>query len=218
MVDEHIDENLPNLGESPFDNAGYSQDNTFEEREEQIENIQCHSDNNYQDLSITSNLPSNLPPESTPTNKTSGKQKASNSQNLNPKSHKQGPTSTLASSYAELYKSKVEEKKEYKVTKLNWEQQKWHLEKEKKDKEQHMELTVREKEIQFAKEGKEKELEVRMLIADKDCEAMKLKEDNALLLAVVGSSRSIEEITKISKILFLIIITMFYVILNEIME
>ncbi|CAH7670694.1 hypothetical protein PPACK8108_LOCUS5417 [Phakopsora pachyrhizi] len=81
-----------------------------------------------------------------------------------------------------------------KVTKLNWEQQKWHLEKEQKDKE--------EKEIQFAKDGKDKELEVKMLIADKDREAMKLKEDNAMLLAVVGSSRSIEEIAEISKIIF----------------
>ncbi|KAI8450072.1 hypothetical protein BY996DRAFT_6461692 [Phakopsora pachyrhizi] len=166
MVDEHIDEvrNLANLGESPFENAGYSQNNTFEEREEGIENIPHDSDN------------------------------ASNSLNLNPESHKQGPKSTLASSYAELYKSKV--------TKLNWEQQKWHLEKEQKDKEQHMELTIREKEIQFAKDGKDKELEVRILIANKDCEAMKLKEDNAMLLAVVGSSRSIEEITEISKIMF----------------
>ncbi|CAH7689715.1 hypothetical protein PPACK8108_LOCUS24835 [Phakopsora pachyrhizi] len=188
MVDELIDENLPNLGESPFDNAGYSQDNTFEEREEGMENIQCHSDNNYQDLSITSNVSSNLPPESTPTNNTSGKKKASNSLNLNSDSHKQGSKSTLASSYAELYKSK--------------EQKKWHLEKEQKDKEQHMELTIREKEIQFAKDGKDNELEVRMLIAGKDCETMKLKEYNALILAAVGSSRSIEEITEISKILF----------------
>ncbi|KAI8443339.1 hypothetical protein BY996DRAFT_6526099 [Phakopsora pachyrhizi] len=128
--------------------------------------------------------------------------------------------STLASSYREFYKSKVEgtsfhvymflldtnciyifRKKECEVTKLNWEQQKWHLEKEQKDKEQHMELTIRENKIQFAKDGKDKELKVRMLIAEKDYEAIKLKEDNALLLAVVGSSRSIEEITKISKIL-----------------
>ncbi|KAI8451279.1 hypothetical protein BY996DRAFT_6416519 [Phakopsora pachyrhizi] len=143
-----------------------------------------------------------MPPESTPTNNTSGKVKASNSLNLNPESHKQGPISTLASSYAELYKSKVEEKKEYEVTKLNWEQEKWHLEKEQKDKEQHMELTIREKEIKFAKDGKEKELKVMMLIADKDCEAMKWKEDNAMLLAVVRSLRSIEEIAEISKILF----------------
>ncbi|CAH7686057.1 hypothetical protein PPACK8108_LOCUS20659 [Phakopsora pachyrhizi] len=103
---------------------------------------------------------------------------ASSSPNLNPESHKQDTKSTLAISYAELYKSKVE------------------------DKEQHMELTIREKEIQFAKDGKYKELEVRMLITDKDCEAMKLKEDNALLLAVVRSSRSVEDVTKISKILF----------------
>ncbi|CAH7674881.1 hypothetical protein PPACK8108_LOCUS9815 [Phakopsora pachyrhizi] len=202
MVDEHIDENLPNLGESPFDNAGNSQNNTFEEREEGIENIQHHSDNDNHDLSITSNLSSNVPPESTPTNNTSGKRKASNSLNLNPESHKRGPKSTLASSYAELYESKFEEKKEYEVTKLNWEQQKWHLEKEQKDKERHMELAIREKEIQFAKDGKDKELEVKMLIADKDREAMKLKQDNAMLLAVVGSSRSIEEIAEISKILF----------------
>ncbi|KAI8448514.1 hypothetical protein BY996DRAFT_6580623 [Phakopsora pachyrhizi] len=194
MVDEHIDENLPNLGESPFDNAGNSQNNTFEEREEGIETFQDHSDNNNHDLSITSNLSSNVPPESTPTNNTSGKRKASNSLNLSPESHKRGPKSTLASSYAELYKSKV--------TKLNWEQQKWHLEKEQKDKERHMELAIREKEIQFAKDGKDKELEVKMLIADKDREAMKLKQDDAMLLAVVGSSRSIEEIAEISKILF----------------
>ncbi|KAI8453513.1 hypothetical protein BY996DRAFT_6527756 [Phakopsora pachyrhizi] len=172
MVDEHIDENLPNLGESSFDNAGYSQNNTFEERGEVIENIQHHSDNNNHDLSI----------------------KTSNSLNLNPESHKRGPKSTLASSYAELYKSKV--------TKLNWEQEKWRLEKEQKDKGRHMELTISEKEIQFAKDKKDKELEVRMLIADKDHEAMKLKEDNAMLLAVVGSSRLIEEIMEISKILF----------------
>ncbi|KAI8448072.1 hypothetical protein BY996DRAFT_7630989 [Phakopsora pachyrhizi] len=154
------------------------------------------------ELSITSNLSSNIPPESTPTNNSSGKQKASNSLNLNPESHKQGPKSTLASSYEELYESKVEEKKEYEVTKLNWEQQKLHLEKEQKDKEQHMELAIREKEIQFTKDGKDKELEVKMLIADKDREAMKMKQDNAMLLAVVGSSRSIEEIAEISKILF----------------
>ncbi|KAI8444954.1 hypothetical protein BY996DRAFT_6495189 [Phakopsora pachyrhizi] len=194
MVDEHIDENLPNLGESPFDNASYSQNNSFEEREEGIENIPHDSDNGNQELSITSNLSSNMPQESTPTNNTSGKQKASNSLNLNPESHKRGPKSTLARSYAELYKSKV--------TKLNWEQQKWHLEKEQKDIEQHMKLAIREKEIQFSKDGKDKGLEVKILIANKDCEAMKLKEDNAMLLAVVGSSRSIEEIAEISKILF----------------
>ncbi|KAI8454077.1 hypothetical protein BY996DRAFT_6570104 [Phakopsora pachyrhizi] len=85
---------------------------------------------------------------------------------------------------------------------IDEEQKKWHLEKEQKDKEQHMELTIREKEIQFAKDGKDNELEVRMLIAGKDCETMKLKEYNALILAAVGSSRSIEEITEISKILF----------------
>ncbi|KAI8460334.1 hypothetical protein BY996DRAFT_6583653 [Phakopsora pachyrhizi] len=145
MVDEHIDENLPNLGESPFDNAAYSQDNTFEEREEEMKNIQ-----------------------------------SSNSLNLNPDS------SDL--SYECLSGVNLELQQEMTaVTKLNWEQQKWHLEKEQKDKEQPMELT---------------ELEVRMFIADKDCEAMKLKEDNALLLAVAGSSRSFEEITEISKILF----------------
>ncbi|KAI8461532.1 hypothetical protein BY996DRAFT_6510867 [Phakopsora pachyrhizi] len=81
MVDEHIDDNLPNLGESQFDNAGYSKDNPFEEREDGIEYIQYHSDTNHQEFSITSNLSSNLPPESTPTNNTLGKQKASNSLN-----------------------------------------------------------------------------------------------------------------------------------------
>ncbi|KAI8443477.1 hypothetical protein BY996DRAFT_6559632 [Phakopsora pachyrhizi] len=195
MVDEHIDDNLPNLGEITFDNAGYSQDNTFEEREERIENIKHHSDTNHQDLSITSNLSASLPPESTPTNNTLGKQKASNSLDLSPESHKQGPKSTLASSYIELYKSKV--------TKLNWEQQNWHLEKEQKDKEQHMELNIIENKIQFAKDGKDKELEIKILIADKDCEPMTLRENNALLLTVVGSSRFIEKITKISKILFI---------------
>ncbi|KAI8446457.1 hypothetical protein BY996DRAFT_6473764 [Phakopsora pachyrhizi] len=150
MVDKHIDDNLPNLGESPFDNAGYFQDNMFEESKEGIENIQHHSDSNYQDLSITT----------------------SNSLNLYPESH---------NSYAELYKSKVEgtffhvymfllntnciyifRKKEYEITKLNWEQQKWHQEKDQKDKKQHMELTISEKEIQFAKNGRYKELEVRI--------------------------------------------------------
>ncbi|KAI8454519.1 hypothetical protein BY996DRAFT_6413839 [Phakopsora pachyrhizi] len=51
VVDEHIDDKLPNLGESPFDNVGYSQDNMFEEREEGIENIQHYSDINHHDLS-----------------------------------------------------------------------------------------------------------------------------------------------------------------------
>ncbi|KAI8461986.1 hypothetical protein BY996DRAFT_6489102 [Phakopsora pachyrhizi] len=72
---------------------------------------------------------------------------------------------------------------------------------EQKDKEQHMELTIKEKELQFENYGKDKELGVKMLIADKDFEAMKFKENNALLCAVVGSSRSVEEITRISKIL-----------------
>ncbi|CAH7674675.1 hypothetical protein PPACK8108_LOCUS9597 [Phakopsora pachyrhizi] len=133
---------------------------------------------------------------------------------LNPESHKQGPKSTPASSYAKLYKSKFEGTLIH-VAKLNWEQQKWHLEKEQKDKEQHMELTIREKETQSLPQSHIQdnvkayqlsitdELEVRMLIADKDCEAMKFKENSALLLAVVGSSRSIEEITEISKILFI---------------
>ncbi|KAI8457045.1 hypothetical protein BY996DRAFT_6446401 [Phakopsora pachyrhizi] len=196
MVDEHIDDSLPNLGESLADNAGYSRKKMFEEREEVIENIQHHSDANHHDLSLKSNLSSNLPPESTPKNNTLGKQKASNILNLNPESHKQGPKLTTASSYAELYDQKL------KVTKLNWEKQKWHLEKEQKDKEQHMELTIRERELEFAKDGKDKELKVRILMADKDCEAMEFKENNALICAVVGSSRSIEEITKISKLLF----------------
>ncbi|KAI8445313.1 hypothetical protein BY996DRAFT_6440584 [Phakopsora pachyrhizi] len=125
MVDKHIDDNLPNLGESPFDNAGYFQDNMFEESKEGIENIQHHSDSNYQDLSITT----------------------SNSLNLYPESH---------NSYAELYKSKI--------TKLNWEQQKWHQEKDQKDKKQHMELTISEKEIQFAKNGRYKELEISKIL------------------------------------------------------
>ncbi|KAI8452210.1 hypothetical protein BY996DRAFT_6468689 [Phakopsora pachyrhizi] len=112
MVDQHIDDNLPNLVESPFHNAAYSQDSPFEERDDGKENIQHHSDTKHQDLSMT------------------------------------------------------------------------------------------KKEIQFAKDGKDKELEVRMLIAEKDCEAIKSKENSALLLAVVGSSRTIEEITMISKIYF----------------
>ncbi|KAI8447829.1 hypothetical protein BY996DRAFT_6461584 [Phakopsora pachyrhizi] len=110
-----------------FYNAGYSQGNPFEERDDGIENIQHFSDTKHQDSRIT----------------------------------------------------------KYEVTKLNWEQQKWHLEKEQKDKEGHMELTIREKEIQFAKDWKDNELEVRMLIADKDCEAMKFRESSALFLAVV---------------------------------
>ncbi|KAI8459299.1 hypothetical protein BY996DRAFT_6410255 [Phakopsora pachyrhizi] len=210
-MNKHINDNLPNLGDSLFDNASYSQDNRFEKREDKgIENIQHHSDTNHHDLSLTCNLSSNLPPDSTPTNNTLGKQKASNSLSLNPESHKQGPKSTLASSYAKLYESKVEgnmfhvcmilldndsiyilRKKKYEVTKLNWEQQKWHLEKEQKDKQQHMELAIREKELQFAKDGKDKELEIRILMADKDCEAMKLKENNSLLFAVVESLRSV---------------------------
>ncbi|KAI8448054.1 hypothetical protein BY996DRAFT_6531059 [Phakopsora pachyrhizi] len=72
----------------------------------------------------------------------------------------------------------------------------------KRFKEQHVELTIREKELQFTKDEKDKVLEVRMLIDDKDCKAMKFKENNALLCAVVGSSRSVKEITKISKNLF----------------
>ncbi|CAH7672977.1 hypothetical protein PPACK8108_LOCUS7830 [Phakopsora pachyrhizi] len=131
MVDEHIDDLRIGL----FDNAGYSQANMFEEREEGIENIQHHGDNNHQDLSIKFN-----------------------------------------------------------------EQQKWRPEKEQKDKELLMEFAMREKEIKSAKDGKDKEFEIRVLIADKDYEAMKFKENIALLYAVVGSSRSIEEITKISKI------------------
>ncbi|KAI8449859.1 hypothetical protein BY996DRAFT_6499056 [Phakopsora pachyrhizi] len=147
-----------NISMNPFYNAGYPQDNTFEEREEGIENIQHHSDNDHQDLKITSNLSSNLPPESTPKNSTLGKQKASNTLNLNPESHNQGPKLILTCSYENFHESKVEDnlfhvcmilsdtdsiyifrkKKEYEVTKLNWEQHKWHLEKEKKDKEQHM--------------------------------------------------------------------------------
>ncbi|KAI8462136.1 hypothetical protein BY996DRAFT_6563851 [Phakopsora pachyrhizi] len=180
MVDEHIDDSLPNLGESLVDNADYSQDNMFEEREDGIEKIQHHSDTKNHDLSLSSKLSSNLALESTPTNKTLGKQKASNIQSLNPKYHKQGHKSTLASSYAELYESK-----------------KWHLEKEQKDKEQHMGLTIRENELKFAKDGKDKGLEARMMMADKDQEAIKMKEHNALLCAVVGSSRSFQEILKI---------------------
>ncbi|KAI8458377.1 hypothetical protein BY996DRAFT_6541901 [Phakopsora pachyrhizi] len=71
-----------------------------------------------------------------------------------------------------------------------------------RDKEKHMELRITEKELLFAKYEKDKELEVRMLMADKDFEAIKFKEKNALLCAVVESSRSVEEITEISKILF----------------
>ncbi|CAH7688012.1 hypothetical protein PPACK8108_LOCUS22903 [Phakopsora pachyrhizi] len=211
MVDEHIDDetfvpppykhfnilqNLPNLGESLVDNALNSQDIMFEERGDWIENIWHHSDTKHHDLSLMRNLSSNLPPESTPKNNTLGKRKALNSLKLNPESHKQGPKSTLASSYAELYEFNIEE---YDIKKLDWEQQKWHLEKEQKDKEQHMELTIREKKLQFTNDGKDKELEVRMLMADKDCEAMEIKENNALLCAVVGSSRSVQEICKIFK-------------------
>ncbi|KAI8450123.1 hypothetical protein BY996DRAFT_8553280 [Phakopsora pachyrhizi] len=48
---------------------------------------------------------------------------------------------------------------------------------------QHLELKIREKELQFAKHVKDKELEARMLMADKDWKAMKMKEVNALLYA-----------------------------------
>ncbi|KAI8443017.1 hypothetical protein BY996DRAFT_6455992 [Phakopsora pachyrhizi] len=47
----------------------------------------------------------------------------------------------------------------------------------------------KKKELQFAKCEKDKDLEVRMLMAEKDQDTMKIKECNALLCAVVGSSR-----------------------------
>ncbi|CAH7675574.1 hypothetical protein PPACK8108_LOCUS10597 [Phakopsora pachyrhizi] len=197
MVDEHDNDKLPDLGEHSIYNASiHSEDNILEERDEEMENTEEQSYLVFNNISLTSNISSNNIPESTPINNTVRKRKASNSLNLNPESHKKTYNSTLASSYAELYESKVE------VQKLTWEQERWHLENEQKDKDWHMELTIREKELQYAKEGKDKELEVRMLLAEKEREAMKIKEENALLCAVVGSSRSVHEISKISKLLF----------------
>ncbi|CAH7689092.1 hypothetical protein PPACK8108_LOCUS24159 [Phakopsora pachyrhizi] len=174
MVDEHENDKLPDLGEHSVDNASiHLEDVIIGERDDKIENNKQQSDLVFNDISLISNLSSNKPPESTPINNTVRKRKASNSLNLNPESNKQTSKSTLAISYAELYESK-----------------KWHLEKEQKDKDWLMELTIREKELQFAKDEKDKELEVRMLLAKKEQETMKIKEDNSLLCAVVGSSRS----------------------------
>ncbi|KAI8456466.1 hypothetical protein BY996DRAFT_6576854 [Phakopsora pachyrhizi] len=49
-------------------------------------------------------------------------------------------------------------------------------------------MALKKGELQFAKDWKDKELEVRMLMAKKYWETIKIKEDNALLCAIVGSS------------------------------
>ncbi|CAH7673507.1 hypothetical protein PPACK8108_LOCUS8371 [Phakopsora pachyrhizi] len=59
----------------------------------------------------------------------------------------------------------------------------------------------KDKDLVYAREEKENNCEFKLLLAEKEKEALKRKEDRDLLLAVVGSSRSLAEISKIAKIL-----------------
>ncbi|CAH7669241.1 hypothetical protein PPACK8108_LOCUS3827 [Phakopsora pachyrhizi] len=58
-----------------------------------------------------------------------------------------------------------------------------------------------DKDLIYAREEKEKDRKLKLLLAEKEKEALKRKEDHEMLLAVVGSSRSLAEISEIAKIL-----------------
>ncbi|CAH7672903.1 hypothetical protein BY996DRAFT_6481846 [Phakopsora pachyrhizi] len=59
----------------------------------------------------------------------------------------------------------------------------------------------KDKDMVYAREEKEKDCELKLLLVEKEREELKRKEDREMLLAVVGSSRSLAEISEIAKIL-----------------
>ncbi|CAH7687194.1 hypothetical protein PPACK8108_LOCUS21943 [Phakopsora pachyrhizi] len=140
--------------------------------------------------------------------------KTSNSWNLNPNSHQK------TSKCAELYEAKTDCEyrysslcnSDYESGHISWEREKWSKESELRMKQEEVKKELEYKKLEYAKEEKDKDLvyarekkekdcEFQLLLAEKEKEALKRKEGCDLLLAVVGSSRSLAEISKIAKIL-----------------
>ncbi|CAH7683466.1 hypothetical protein PPACK8108_LOCUS16998 [Phakopsora pachyrhizi] len=142
-----------------------------------------------------------VPPLATPIN-SSTSQKTSNSWNLNTNSHQKTSKSALPpTTYAEMYEEKTDRDSGYESGCISWEWEKWIKDSELRLKQEEVNKELEYKKLEYAKEEKDKDRELKMLLAEKEKEAIKRKEGHDLLLAVVGSSRSLAEISKIKKIL-----------------
>ncbi|KAI8449741.1 hypothetical protein BY996DRAFT_6445470 [Phakopsora pachyrhizi] len=114
--------------------------------------------------------------------------------------------------YAELYEAKTDRESDYESGRISWEREKWSKESDLRMKQEEVKKELEFKKLEYAKEEKDKDLlyareekekdfELKLLLAEKEKEALKRKEGCDLLLAVVVSSCSLAEISKIAKIL-----------------
>ncbi|KAI8454575.1 hypothetical protein BY996DRAFT_8478186 [Phakopsora pachyrhizi] len=208
-TNESTDEDmLPNLGEAAPTPVNEEQLFRFPKEDEDIREGE---DQNQPALNydiITNNII--VPPLATPIN-SSTSQKTSNSWNLN--LHQKTSKSALPpTTYAELYEAKTDCESDYESGCISWEWEKWSKESELRMKQEKVKKELEYKWLEYAKEEnnkdlvyareeKEKDCELKLLLAEKEREALKRKEDRKMLLAVVGSSFLLAEISEIAKIL-----------------
>ncbi|CAH7688474.1 hypothetical protein PPACK8108_LOCUS23444 [Phakopsora pachyrhizi] len=207
-----LEEMLPNLGEAaptPVNDEQlfrFPKDNGDIREGEDMNQPALNSDIITNDIIV--------PPLATQIN-SSKSQKTSDSWNLNPNSHQKTSKSALSpTTYAELYEAKTdcEYRSDYESGCISLEREKWSKEsdlrmtqeevkKELEYKKPEYAKEESDKDLVYAREEKEKDCELKLLLAEKEKEALKRKEGPDLLLAVVGSSHSLAEISEIAKIL-----------------
>ncbi|CAH7665908.1 hypothetical protein BY996DRAFT_6575452 [Phakopsora pachyrhizi] len=199
-TNESTDEDmLPNLGEAAPTPVNEEQLFRFPEEDEDIREGEDQNQPALNSDIITNDIL--VPPLATPIN-SSTSQKTSNSCNLNPNSHQKTAKSALPpTTYAELYEAKTDCESDYELGRISWEWEKWIKDSELRLKQEEVNKELEYKKLDYAKEEKDKDCELKLLLAEKEKEAIKRKEGHDLLLAFVGSSPSLAEISEIKKIL-----------------
>ena len=95
--------------------------------------------------------------------------------------------------FACLVKVKIKEDK------ISFERQKWQFQIKSNEKKLHMEFTSKEKELEFQMEQKEKDLKFQQEEKEKDWSLEEKKDKMAMIVAIMGSKYSMEEIAQIAK-------------------
>ncbi|CAH7671823.1 hypothetical protein PPACK8108_LOCUS6651 [Phakopsora pachyrhizi] len=210
-TNESTDEDmLPNLREAAPTPVNEEQLFRFPKKDEDIREGEDQNQPALNSDIITNDIL--VPPLATPIN-SSTSCKTSNSWNLNPNSHQKTSKSALPpTTCAEHYEAKTEHESDYESGRISREQEKWSKESELRMKQEEVKKEIEYKRLEYAKEEKykdliyareekEKDCELKLLLAEKEKEALKRNEDCGLLLAIVGSLRSLAEISEIAKIL-----------------